>query len=291
MSSPAADGDVVLVPDAAALGDVRGWGVEHAGRLVGTIGVRRSGGHVGELSWSTPAVPDLDALRRGLRLAVEQVVLIPDLRRVEARVPAGDVAGQRSATFAGLRREGVLRGAAPDGSDDVLLARLADDPPVASREGLVAMLNAGLPTKRVIAHGVLRDPSDRVLLCELTYKREWDLPGGVVEPGESPLAGVVREVREELGIDVVPQRLLTVNWLAPWRGWDDACVFVFDLGVHESSLSEAMVLQPTEISAVYWCDATTAAERGAAATGGLLAFLAGRPEGVPYLEGAAEPTL
>jgi 8-oxo-dGTP pyrophosphatase MutT (NUDIX family) len=183
----------------------------------------------------------------------------------------------------------VLRGAAADGSDEVVLGRLADDPAVTSPDGFIALLNAGLPTKRVIAHGVLRDPAGRVLLCELTYKPEWDLPGGVVEPGESPREGVVREVGEELGLAVVPLRLLTVNWLSPWRGWDDACVFVFDLGVHDPSLREQCALQPAEVAAVHWCDPETVARRGAAATGLLLDFLTTRPGGAPYLEGGVEP--
>ena len=36
----------------------------------------------------------------------------------------------------------------------------------------------------------------------------WELPGGKILPGESPAAAVVREVREELGIDVRPVREL-----------------------------------------------------------------------------------
>lgn len=30
----------------------------------------------------------------------------------------------------------------------------------------------------------------------------WDFPGGHIEPNETPAAAVVREVREELGVDV-----------------------------------------------------------------------------------------
>ncbi|NRQ50105.1 NUDIX hydrolase [Aeromicrobium sp. YC3-14] len=145
------------------------------------------------------------------------------------------------------------------------MARLVDDPPAHSRDGFIAILNAGLPTKRVISQGLVRDEQGRVLLCELTYKNEWDLPGGVVEVGEAPALGLVRELEEELGITVEVRGLLTVNWLPAWRGWDDACIFLFDLGVVDSSITEGMTLQPTEIKSVRWCDPDTIRERGAAA--------------------------
>lgn len=38
----------------------------------------------------------------------------------------------------------------------------------------------------------------------------WNLPGGMVECGESPWEGVVREVREEVGLDVEVIRLVGV---------------------------------------------------------------------------------
>ena len=87
----------------------------------------------------------------------------------------------------------------------------------------ISILNARLPKKRTIAQGVLRNPAGEVLLCELSYKKEWDLPGGVVDPGESPATCVEREVEEELGIHVAAGRLLAVNWLPPWRGWSGRC--------------------------------------------------------------------
>lgn len=39
-------------------------------------------------------------------------------------------------------------------------------------------------------------------------KGEWSLPGGVLELGESLLAGVVREVQEETGLSVEPLELI-----------------------------------------------------------------------------------
>jgi 8-oxo-dGTP diphosphatase len=37
---------------------------------------------------------------------------------------------------------------------------------------------------------------------------KWEFPGGKVEPGESPAAAIVREIREELGCAVVITRAL-----------------------------------------------------------------------------------
>jgi 8-oxo-dGTP diphosphatase len=50
--------------------------------------------------------------------------------------------------------------------------------------------------------GMLRD-GDRVLLVRHTYgdRRRWDVPGGHAHSGEAPADAVLREMREELGIE------------------------------------------------------------------------------------------
>ncbi len=75
-------------------------------------------------------------------------------------------------------------------------------------DAAIAWLNARLPRKRAIGQGLVRNTDGLVLLCELTYKRAWDLPGGVLEPNESPRTGCMRELREELGVQFVAERLL-----------------------------------------------------------------------------------
>ncbi|HIZ98568.1 MAG TPA: NUDIX hydrolase [Candidatus Janibacter merdipullorum] len=152
------------------------------------------------------------------------------------------------------------------------------------RRAFIRVLNSRLPKKRLIAQGVLRTDGDRVALCQLVYKKDWDLPGGIVDPDESPASCVVREVKEELGLDVTVQGLLAVNWLPPYRGWDDALLCLFDLGSVPADTLDGAVLQKREIKAVHWADAATVEARTAPYTAAMLAEVVGDPDGTLFLE-------
>lgn len=183
--------------------------------------------------------------------------------RVEALVDPDDEAGQRIATWSGLRREGVMRGVTVEGRtvDRIVYARLATDEPVHEPQGFRALLNSFLPRKRAISQMLIRDGDERVLLCQLTYKQDWDLPGGVVEVGESPQLAVAREVEEELGLQIEPGSLLLTDWLPPWSGWDDALCLVFDGGAHDASITDAIVRQTREIRSAEFCTPDQVRER------------------------------
>lgn len=282
------DGDLVLEPTTGNE-EFDGWSVTIDGTRRGTIALRRESRSTVSVRWNVvddAGHADMMAAIRTLRLVVDHTLDTLGNTRIEARVPVDDETNIRAASICGLRREGILRAPA-DEPDRALMARLVDDPPATSREGFIALLNAGLPTKRVIAQGLLTDQDGRVLLCRLTYKPEWDLPGGVVEVGEAPAEGLVRELEEELGITVTVRGLITVNWLPAWRGWDDACVFLFDLGVVEASITKSMRLQATEIVGVEWCDPAAIDANATAASRELLTAL--RAGGLPpYREAPAD---
>src|ERR1700731_4271131 len=59
----------------------------------------------------------------------------------------------------------------------------------------------------LVAAVALVDPDGRVLLAQRPEGKHlaglWEFPGGKVQPGETPETALIRELEEEIGIDVV----------------------------------------------------------------------------------------
>lgn len=212
-----------------------------------------SGDQIATVTWSGAASPE--QLQQAIRSAAEQA-LRQGVRRLELAVSADDPGTRRAVQRAGFRLEGVRRGAQFESeghwSDVLLFARLDSDE-VGGPIGFSGVMNASLPKKRLIAHVLMRDVEGRVLLCETRFKQDWELPGGVVEPGEPPREGAVREVREELGLDLAVGRMLVADWMPPYLGWEDALELIFDGGPVSPGDLEEYVLQPSEIKQVRLC--------------------------------------
>ena len=104
------------------------------------------------------------------------------------------------------------------------------------------------PTAQVAAGMVFTDDVGRVLLVKPAYNEVWHLPGGVVDAGESPADAAIREVGEELGLEVRAGRMLGVDYRPPSPGGRGSALrFLFDGGTLTSTQLAAIVLPPDEL--------------------------------------------
>jgi 8-oxo-dGTP pyrophosphatase MutT (NUDIX family) len=79
------------------------------------------------------------------------------------------------------------------------------------------------------------DDAARLLLCHVTGTHAWDIPKGVLDPGESPLAAAVRELREETGLVHPPERFVDLG-LFDYRPDKRLHLFRLDVGATLASL-------------------------------------------------------
>ena len=92
----------------------------------------------------------------------------------------------------------------------------------------------------------LIDPNGRVLLQRRRADRQhgglWEFPGGKLEPDETAIAGLLREVREELGLHLA---MADMKWLA--RAEDPAAAIVIQLYTCRCWSGEPLCLDAAEL--------------------------------------------
>ena len=132
---------------------------------------------------------------------------------------------------AGWHEPTWLRASRPDDEPGVVIVDVAarrGEPVTAAEPALVAADPAlvvadgeqAVPHQRLAAYAVVVE-GDAVLLTQLSERVHlvpgwWNLPGGGIDPGEDPVAGLVREVWEETDQRLEPGELLDVHaqhWL------------------------------------------------------------------------------
>ncbi len=101
-----------------------------------------------------------------------------------------------------------------------------------------------MKTIEVVA-AVIRD-GGRILATERGYgdfKGGWELPGGKMEPGETPEAAVVREIEEELRVTVRPTAFIeTVEYDYPTFHLTMHC-FMCEVVSGEITLTEHLAMK------------------------------------------------
>ena len=104
-----------------------------------------------------------------------------------------------------------------------------------------------IPRIPASAGAMIWDPAGRLLILKPTYKKGWTIPGGQVDPGESPWEACRRETEEECGLIVRRARLACVDFRAAKPNRPGGVRFLFDCGTLPREAFAAVRLQEVEI--------------------------------------------
>ena len=106
------------------------------------------------------------------------------------------------------------------------------------------LVRLGTPSYTVGAVLVLRRADGRVLMVDQRHTGGWALPGGHLRRGEDPLDGLLREVREEVGLRLERDQLPAPTALIDARARRVDLVYVLDAdGQHPHRADEDEVLR------------------------------------------------
>lgn len=102
---------------------------------------------------------------------------------------------------------------------------------------------------------VITDAGGRILLCQQSQgHRLWGLPGGRIRDAESPVHAVIRDIREETGLEVAVDDLIGIYQLTGdgcGDGLPDVLVHAFRARIEGG---EASVNAPGRICRLSWSD-------------------------------------
>lgn len=105
-----------------------------------------------------------------------------------------------------------------------------------------------LPRKRMAAGAFIFDADGRVLVVKPTYKDTWSIPGGVVDRDESPRAACIREICEEIGLDIPVGPLICVDYSSGGGEKDESLQFIFYGGTLDDESIRQITLDEKEIA-------------------------------------------
>lgn len=107
-----------------------------------------------------------------------------------------------------------------------------------------------LPKKLVGAAAIFFNKNGELLIVKPNYRKGWLVPGGSVDALESPRDGCIREIREEIGLDIEDLKFVSVQYNKNLTDEDlpyDAIQFVFYGGVLTEEQISKIVLQEKEL--------------------------------------------
>jgi 8-oxo-dGTP pyrophosphatase MutT (NUDIX family) len=104
-----------------------------------------------------------------------------------------------------------------------------------------------LPKKQTGTSVLFFDALGRLLIVKPNYKDGWSVPGGSADVNESPLHCALREVKEEIGLDVKKLDLVGISYMPKHYVFSDSLKFVFHGGTLTEKQIKGICLQTEEL--------------------------------------------
>lgn len=124
--------------------------------------------------------------------------------------------------------------------------------------------------KKLQTAGLIVTKGDQLLLAFSKNKKAWYLPGGKLDEGETSKEALIREIKEELNIDLDPEKL-TFFYHITAEAYGQNPPLTMEQDCYRYDLTEA--IQPSsEIEAVQFFDLETYQKEPAQVEGVLKAF-------------------
>jgi RimJ/RimL family protein N-acetyltransferase len=235
LDTPARSLGLVVEREGRVIGDVLLWATEETGAK-------------GEMGWAfRPDVAGQGFATEAAAAVLEIGFARYGMHRIIAQMDARNTASARVAERLGMQLEATPRQdywSKGEWTDSLVYAALASDRP---RDVVDAI---------VVSAVVLADADGHVLTVRKRGTHSFMHPGGKPEPGETPAQCAVREVEEELGLVLDPERLdlVAVHRTAAANEAGMALVASVFRHPHLTDRSRPSVVPAAEIEEVRWVD-------------------------------------
>ena len=115
-----------------------------------------------------------------------------------------------------------------------------------------------LPTKRGAAGVIFFNGKKEILIVKPNYRDGWLLPGGAIDDNESPRQAAIREIKEELDLQINNLQLVCVDYKIKHDYKPEGYFFVFYGGKLSNKEIENIKLQDKELTEMKFVDMTEA---------------------------------